>query len=53
MTLPLWPLLVAVVGLLVYILASHAKTTELGRIAFFVGLFWTVYTLAGKLIHIG
>lgn len=32
------PLLVAVVGVLMYALAENPKVAEMGRIAFFVGL---------------
>lgn len=32
------PLIVAVVGILMYVLASHAKIQELGRLMFWVGL---------------
>lgn len=35
------PLIVTVVGLLLYGL-GNAKVAELGRVAFFVGLFWLV-----------
>lgn len=39
------PLLVAVVGVLVYALASNPKVQEMGRIAFFCGLL--VFLLQG------
>lgn len=33
------PLLVALVGLLMYVLATNPKVQELGRLMFFAGLF--------------
>ncbi len=41
------PLLVALIGALVYALAANGKVSELGRIAYFVGLLWTVYQVLG------
>lgn len=38
MNISIAPLLVAVIGLLVYALSTNAKVAELGRIAFFAGL---------------
>lgn len=46
------PLLVALVGALTYGLAE-GKVSELGRIAFFCGLFVLTWTLASKAIHVG
>lgn len=46
----LWPVLVAMLGFALYLLAG-AKISELGRIAYFCGLFWTVYLLAGRAFH--
>ncbi len=48
----LLPLLVCVVGALVYALATNPKLVELGRIAFFVGLFWTVAALGSADLHL-
>lgn len=45
------PLLVGVFGALLYGFASNAKLAEIGRILFFVGAFWTVHLLGGKLLH--
>lgn len=36
------PALVCIVGLLMYVLATNPKVSELGRIAFFVGLLVTL-----------
>lgn len=38
---------VALVGGVLYVLPLPGKPSELARIAFFVGLFWLVYHLAG------
>ncbi len=53
MLIALWPLVVCIIGLLVWALASNAKVSEAGKIAYFVGLFWLVYTLASKTLRIG
>ena len=45
------PFLIAITGTLVYAFSSNAKVAELGRIAYFVGLFWTVYLVAGHVIR--
>jgi hypothetical protein len=54
------PLLICIVGLLVYVLAGNpgnppssvgGKVAELGRIAFFCGLFWVVYITLGHAVH--
>lgn len=45
------PLVVCVVGALLYLLFPSGKVAELGRLAFFVGLLWLVYVLRG--LHLG
>lgn len=52
MTLPLWPLAFAVVGLVVY-LATDKKLQEVGRLLLLAGLVALAFALAGKTIHIG
>lgn len=52
MIITLVPLLVAIIGLLMYVLASNAKLVEIGRILLFVGLLWLVYATAGKTIKL-
>lgn len=42
------PVLVAVLGLLIYVLASNPKVCEIGRILFFCGAFVTTLLLAGQ-----
>ena len=45
------PLLVCVAGALIYALATNPKLVEMGRIAYFVGLLWTVYDFATAVIR--
>lgn len=47
-----FPALVAVVGLVAYAISSNAKVSELGRIAFFCGLFVVCWVLAQARIHL-
>ena len=46
------PLIVCIVGLLIYILGSESNfrawVVEVGRLMFMIGLFWTLYGYAGK-----
>jgi len=44
----LFPLLVAVIGLLMYALSSNPKLVQIGYALFCVGAFWTVYLLTGS-----
>lgn len=46
------PLVVLVVGALVYALAANGKLSEMGRIAFFCGLFVLVWELARTVVHL-
>jgi len=39
------PLIIGVIGMLVYLLSTHGKVSELGRLAFWVGLL--AWLLAG------
>ena len=45
-------LLIAVVGLLMYVLASNPKVSEIGRIMFSCGLLATCFLLGGKPMRI-
>ncbi len=45
------PLLVALLGLLAYALASNPKVQEIGRIALFCGLLVTMFSLASKVLR--
>jgi hypothetical protein len=52
MTISIFALGLTVAGALVFALAKD-KAAEMGRIAFFVGLFWLASTLLGKSLHVG
>jgi len=56
------PILVAVIGLIVWLIASNPGGTpprasprlaDIGRIAFIIGFFWTVSVFAHETLHIG
>lgn len=53
MLIAIWPLLIAVVGVLIWVLAGNTVVKEIGKWCFVVGLFWTVSTLATKTVKIG
>lgn len=46
-----FPALLAVVGALAYALATNGKIAEMGRIAFFCGLFVLAWILASARVH--
>lgn len=48
----LLPLLVALVGMLVYALAANPKVAELARLAYFSGLLITLFELATQVLHL-
>lgn len=41
---------IALIGAFVYGFSGNGKAQELGRIAFFVGLFWVAAKLAGQTV---
>lgn len=48
------PILVAVVGLLLWMAATGSpRLQEIGRIAFVVGLFWTVAVFSHESVRVG
>jgi len=47
------PLLVCVVGMLVYALSTNAKAAELGRIAFAFGLLIALMSMAHHVVRLG
>ncbi len=53
MIIAIYPLLIAIVGVLVWALASNGTVKEIGKWCFIIGLFWTVSTLAHKTVKIG
>jgi hypothetical protein len=52
MLIAIWPLIICIAGLVIYLLASNSKAQEIGRIMFFVGLFWTAAALVQKTLHV-
>jgi hypothetical protein len=52
MLIALWPVAVLVLGILLWVLSSHPKVAKAGELLFFVGAFWTVYTLVGHTLKI-
>jgi Na+/phosphate symporter len=53
MLIAVWPLVFAIVGLLLYFVATNAKVQEVGRVLFFVGMLWLVYSLTGHALKLG
>jgi hypothetical protein len=47
------PLLISIIGALVYALSSNGKAAELGRIAFSCGLLVTLMTMAHHIVRMG
>lgn len=46
------PLLVAIIGLLVYALSSNGKVAEAGRLLFFAGSLVTLFALTGHSLRL-
>ncbi len=46
------PLLVAVIGAVLYLVMNHAKAAELGRCAFFAGLLVFLFGIAGRSVEL-
>ena len=46
------PLLVFVIGVLVYALSANGKVARIGEIATFCGLFWLVAVLARDILRL-
>ncbi len=53
MMIAVLPLIVALVGVLMFALCANQKLARVGEILFFVGVLWLVYSLAGKTLRIG
>jgi len=51
MATAIFAFVVAVIGALMYALAANPKVQEMGKIAFFCGLFWIVSMFSGRQIH--
>lgn len=52
MTISIFAVLVALVGVLIYALSTNPKLQEIGRIMFFCGLFVTCWIAGGVKISI-
>lgn len=52
MIIAIVPVIVTIVGVLAYALASNAKIAEIGRLAYACGLLVTLFTLASKVIRL-
>lgn len=46
------PLLVCIIGGVLYFVVNNAKVADLARLAFFVGLLWLVYAAAHTSVHL-
>jgi len=53
MIIAIWPVIILVAGILLWVLASKPILTEIGKWMFIVGLFWTVQTLSTKTVKLG
>jgi len=53
MLIAIVPLLAAIAGLLIYVLASNAKVVEVGRILLWTGVLLTLYVSTAHTVRIG
>lgn len=53
MMITIVPLLAAIVGVLLYVLASNTKVVEIGRILFWTGVLVTLMALAHHTVRFG
>ncbi len=53
MIIAYWPLLICIIGLLMYALASNAKVVEIGRTMMWTGMLVTLMTVASHTVKIG
>lgn len=53
MLIAIYPLILAVVGALVYALSSNTKVSQLGLGAFYAGMFALAFTLATHTLRFG
>jgi hypothetical protein len=53
MLIAIIPLVAAVCGLLVWLLATNPKAAEAGRLLFFCGVFWLVASVSRETLSIG
>jgi Na+/phosphate symporter len=53
MFIAIWPAVIMLVGLLMFMLIKNSDWRRIGEIMFFVGLFWMTYAILGHTLHIG
>jgi hypothetical protein len=53
MLVAIWPFIILLAGVLIWVLASNAILKEIGKWMFIVGLFWTVQVLSQKTVKVG
>lgn len=53
MVVAIAPLVIAVVGLLMWVLSANPKVSEAGKILFFCGTLVLTMSLASKTFHLG
>lgn len=53
MVIAIAPLVIAVIGLLLWCMAANSKAAEAGRIMFFCGMLVLTMSLASKTFHLG
>lgn len=53
MVIAIVPIILLIVGVLIWVLSANAILKDIGRALFMISLFWLVYALLGKTVHIG
>jgi Na+/phosphate symporter len=53
MLIAIWPVLILIIGLLMWVLSSNPKVSEAGKIIFFCGMLITTWVLAKHVVRIG
>lgn len=53
MLIAVWPVLILIIGLVLWFASSNGKVSEAGKLMFFAGLFWLTYSLTGKTVRFG
>ena len=53
MAIAIFPIVLAIVGALVYALSSNTKAAEIGRLTFACGMLALAFALAAHVVHLG
>ena len=53
MIIAIFSIVIAIVGLLLWVLSANPKVSEAGKLAFFAGLLALSFALAGHTVRIG